>query len=401
MVNISFLNQKIEEQFKGVDAFAKAIGLTKQAVYSWLRSETMPDESRVFDIVEALSLSEVDIDTLMGIPTTHVAFRTKGLAEPEPDVKGRSISLAETFFKIDGSSYVVKEGILTGIGESEPAKLVSYIRGLLDIEVDEPLRFEDLLLGLKKYNVNVFFLPFKKLGLSRTTSSRREVAFVARKGDRVIIFIDTERTIDQATWDICHELSHLIMHNNADTPEEERICNQVAKDLIYPTAFFKKHEDVLNVFVSAKKYSSPMMNEIYHRLDREFDWSPMGLALALEGHGYIADQSFEKKRLMMLNSAVMKTRKNIDKIFFSNFDPTNNSKFNRFFNEDIQANKEVFKPLLELRDAATFGKLSPRRLAEILMINSGDADELVRSWMEKQEAEVCQDDENEHNKQRK
>lgn len=401
MVNIGFLTKKIEEQFEGVDAFAKAIGLTKQAVYSWLRNETTPDASRMFDIVDALSLSEPEIDHLMGVPTTQIAFRTKGLSEPEPDVKSRSISLAETFFKIDGSSYVVKDGILTGIGESEPSKLVSYIRGLLDIDADEPLRFEDLLLELKKYNVNVFFLPFKKLGLSRTNSSRREVAFVARKGDRVIIFIDTQRTIDQAVWDICHELSHLIMHKNSDTPDEERICNLVAQELIYPAAFLKKHEDLFKVFQSARKYPAPIMNEIYHRLDREFDWSPMGLALALKERGYIADSSFEEKRMMMLNSSLMKTRKNIDEIFFSNFDPTNSSKFDRFFGKDIQANKEIFKPLLEIRDAATFGKLSPRRLAEILMINSGDADELVRSWMDKQEAEVGQDDEHESAKRRK
>ena len=56
-----------------------------------------------------------------------------------------------------------------------------------------------------------------------------------------------------------------------------------------------------------------------------------------------------------------------------------------FFLRDLDKQPEIFRPLIELRDAASFGRISPRRISELLNIDSGDADELVRTWIAQRE----------------
>ena len=96
---------------------------------------------------------------------------------------------------------------------------------------------------------------------------------------------------------------------------------------------------------------------------------------------------------MTLEHHLAKKRKTLDQLFFVNFTPEDYESMTEFFDIEIQKQKDLFKPLIEIRDAASFGRISPRRLSEILNIDSGDADELVRAWMKEKEVVASQDDE--------
>lgn len=393
MLNKEFLQQKILEKFANVEAFASALEVSKQAVYQWLKDKAAPDEKRLFDIVSLLDLNESEIDRLMGIPETVVSFRKKHLSEPDEDIHLRSIDIAETFFKIDGSSYVVKSGILMGVTGGNASSIADYIRRLVNIEADEPVRFGELLVELRKHNINVFFFPFQKLGLSLTATNAREVAFTARKGSRAIIFVDTDRTLDEATFDICHELTHLIIDEDNGT-ETERLCNSVAQELVYPTAFLRNHSGALVPFLNAKTYSWSQTVESFSNLEREFDWCPLGLAMTLKEHAMLKANSHEYKRLMALQKTFRKGQKTIGELHFSNFKPDDFDQLVQFFEFEVQKDKELYKPLIRIKDAAAFGRISPRRVSEILNIDTGDADELVRAWIAEHEIEDGQDDDN-------
>lgn len=390
-MNVEFLNQKIKACFPSVEAFAASLGLSKQSVYNWINQKSVLEEDRLLDIFSALELSEPETEVLLGIPPTQVFFRKRGLQSPDKGVEERSKDLANTFFKLDGASYVVKDAFVT-VGSKDPVAIASHIRSLLGAEAYKPICFNTLMLELRKHSINVFFLPFRRIGLVLSESGSREVAFTARKGNRAIIFSDTDRTKDQVTFDICHELSHLILGHETPTKEEERLCNQVATELIYPRKFFELNSDSIRAFVDAQGHSAFYAAEKFSQLSLEFDWSPMGLAIALKEYGLIKDKSHEQKRLMTLERFLAEKRKTLDQLFYLKFSPEDYQTICEFFDFEIQKEKDLFKPLIELRDAAAFGRISPRRLAEILNIDSGDADELVRSWMKEKEAIASQDD---------
>ena len=279
----------------------------------------------------------------------------------------------------------MNDTFVSGVDAKSSSTAAQLIRQNLQMDAGKPVTFGLLLSELKRHNINVFFIPFRRIGLIVSTVANREVAFTARKGDRIIVFVDTERSRDQSTFDLCHELCHILLGHEEPSKDDERLCNGAAQELIYPKQFFESHKEEMAVFWDAKTHSWNRVNEKFHQMIREFDWSPRGLALALRGYGYIGKDSHEFKRLLSLEKLVRKQHKSMDDLFFSGFNPNDSDQLERFFADDIQKDRNIFRPMIELKDAATFGHLSPRKLAEILGSDSGDTDEIVRSWRTKHE----------------
>lgn len=393
-MNFDFLREKITEKYEKIQLFADAIGVARGTVSSWLNGKSNPEEFRHLAIINALDLSEDEIGTFMGTPATSIVFRKVGGSSSDQDIHKRSKEFAETFFKIDGSSYVTS-GTFFSIAKQQTnhTEVANYIRGFLDIEKNEPAKLSDILNQLNKHNVNVFFVPFSKIGITipHKNTSNREVAFTAKKGNRTIIFVDTDRTMDETNFDICHELTHIALGHTVTTDEEEKFCNKVAQELVYPIAFFKEKEDVIAPFLDASEYSWMYSVNSFKELCQEFDWSPKGLALALSDHGYIKKDSHEYLRLMKIGSSLKGLNKTIDEIHFKEFKTQEFDDVVKFFEEEIYKSKNLYKPFIEIKNAASSGRLSPRRLAEILNIDSGDADELTRFWISEQGTEESQD----------
>lgn len=396
VLNIEFLQSKINQKFSGkVIDFARAVGVSKQAAYDWLNEKSSIEDRRVFDIAFALDLDEEETETLIGVPPTVLCFRKKGMDSADPKVRENSVNLANTFFKIDASSYILKDSFTLGVRATELSAIAKLIRQNLQIEGHIPVTFKLLLSELNRHNICVFFIPFHRLGLGLSRSTYREVAFTARKGDRMLVFVDTDRTKDEAVFDICHELTHILLGHVDPSDEEELLCNKSAQELVYPKKFFETHPNELEVFSNATKYSWARVYEKFAQLNREFDWSPKGLALALRDYGFIGKSSHEFRRLLTLERTFAKGRKTIDELFFQRFDPSALDNLEAFFSDDIQKDPDIFRPMIDLKDAAAFGHLSSRKLAEILTIDAGDADEIVRSWRSMHDE--SQDDLNDQN----
>ncbi len=386
-MNMTYLKDLIAAKFETIQKFSDAVGVSRASVSAWINGKSTPEDHRLFDIITILDLSEDETARLMNVPETTLVFRRVGLGPSEETIQNRSKDIANTFFKIDGSSYVVNSQFFPiGNQTTDHSAIADIIRGLLCLDKHEPVRLGDVLMELKKHNINVFFVPFHKIGITYSTSNNKEVAFTATNGDRRIIFSDTQRTLDQVCFDICHELAHIVLNHIDATEEQEKLCNWVARELIYPKKFFLDKKDAIEPFLNAEVTDWNTALSRAMELCREFDWSPMGLAIALKENGLIKGSSHEYKRLMKLNTLIS-NNKSLDELFFTSFKIEDFESLQIFFNNEIIKNKDFFKPFLELKDAASCGRLSPRKFAELLNIDSGDADELIRLWAKKQDEE--------------
>ena len=393
-MNFEFLKEKIKERFKSQEIFADAIGVTRPTVSAWINDKGRPEEHRFFDIINALELTEQEVDRLLNVPQVSVVFRKIGGTQSEQTIKEKSKDLADTFFKIDGSAYVVKGNLLSIKAQTDPIEVANHIRRILGIEKNEPAILSEVLVELKKNNINVFFVPFEKIGITLPTiqTSHKEVAFTAIKGDKKIIFVDTKRTRDESNFDVCHELAHIVLDHTVTNDDEEKFCNKIAQELVYPATFLNERKSDLNIFLNARNPWPSVVSKFNHFYS-EYDWSPKGLALALKDNSLIKKDSHEFNRLMKLHSLIKPKIKMIDDHYFKGFDANDFDKLTTFFGETIFKDKEVYKPFVEIKDAALSGRLSSRKFAELLNIDSGDADELVRSWETEIGAEDSQDDE--------
>ena len=168
------------------------------------------------------------------------------------------------------------------------------------------------------------------------------------------------------------------------------MCNSIAQELIYPSAFLSEKKLEIETFVSANSTWNAVVNR-FHHFHNEYDWSPKGLALTLTANNLIARNSHQFKRLMRLDSIDRSKFKNIDEQYFSELNVENFENLKKFFAETIFTNKDIYKPFLEIKDAALGGRLSSRRFATMMNIDSGDAEELIRSWAEEVGTEDGQD----------
>lgn len=382
-MNLEFLRSKINDKFGTIENFADQLGLTRASVSRWLNERAEPEEDRIFDIINLLELSEDESDKLLDVAPTQVSFRRNDMSASEIVTYERAKGIADTFFKINGSQYGVKEFLSIATEQKLSVDLISdFIRtNLLDLKSDEPASLQNVVAQLKKHSINIFFVPFQKLGLTEQHHSR-EVAFFVRKGSRAIIFADTERTLDQSLFDICHELAHLVINQpSSHDSKVEELCNCVAEALIYPRDFFTKNAVPCTQLLSNLDANS--FNDYYelvYDLYQKFDWCPKGLSIALKNYGYIKEGSIEEIFLLEFNNQYKEETRTIDQDYFAELNLNNLDSLIEFYEKHVNRKKDFYKPFVEIKNAAIFGRLSARRLSEVLCIDSGDADEIIKIW---------------------
>ncbi|MGE4234151.1 MAG: ImmA/IrrE family metallo-endopeptidase [Bacteriovoracia bacterium] len=391
-MNLNVVKEKINEKFQSVERFADELLVSRRTVYNWFESSKIPSD-RVMQVVNLLQLQQSEIDLLFQVPQTQLFFRKKGKKEPSQDIFSRCKSLAETFFKIDGASHLVRDGVFLGTSDKSPVKVAAYLRSLLSLGAQEPATLTKILSEIRKHNISIFFMPFSRMGFAFENGSNREVAFTAKRENQVIVFVDSERVVDSATFDIGHELAHIIFNDPSGESNDhsEKSCDKVAQLLLYPHELFLLQKSAFECFLDAKKFSWTTCLSAFCQLRLEYDWSPMGLALALSDYGLIKSKGHEFNRLMKMDSHLKKSLKNYDNLYFEKFVPEDYEKLTEFFNTDIYRDKEVLKPFIEIRNAAAFGQISPRRFAGDFGVHVGDADELVKFWRFTEEDSEPQD----------
>lgn len=394
-MNTEYFKKIITDRFGSQDAFASELGVSRRTLQNWFTSNLIPTD-KIFSVLSTLDLSEDQEDILLDRPKLQMVFRAKYKKATSEKNKQIFSDFADVFMKLNGNTYHLTEGFPRLAKPFNKKIVASTLRSLLGLKESEPAKLFEVLEKLKEFNVNVIFFPFNKLGLE-IEASTKEVAFTAFKDEKVLIFLDANRTFDQSLFDLLHELTHIICNHVPEqtTKDDETFCNSVAQDLIYPQYFFTRNADLLKFFTSFLPSQMNTVREVIKFLTKDFDWSPIGIALSLSSYEYISKTGPQYKSLMAINNQLKENNKTISDLFFENFNPNDIDKFITFFSSDIYKSKDIYKGFLELKSGASFGHLSPSKLSELLMVNSGDMDEIVKIWRE--EDQIVLSDEIVHN----
>lgn len=388
-MNFDFLKTKITEKFSTQENFADQIGVARRTLLNWLSKKSIPNE-HLFSILELLDLDEHEEDILMATPKLSLVFRTKREMLPGKSAQELCQNLASSFVKFNTAAYETKNAIPI-LNNPTFDNVVAVVRGFLSLKDDIPATLNSVLEALRTNGLRVIFFPFHRIGIN-IQKRDREVAFTAILGDKRIIFLDTNRTRDELLFDLIHELVHIVCgHPSTTTDELEHFCNDVAKEIIYPKTFFFKNPKLLEFLKNCGTLNFIKVKEMITLVIKDFDWSSMGVALALQGHGHLNKSSHSYKRLMTISFKIKGQSQTFDDVYFETFNKTDFESLSIFFQNEIYKNKDIFNGFIELKNAATYGHLSPSRFAEILGLNRGDADELVKSWI-KEDSENIQEE---------
>jgi Zn-dependent peptidase ImmA (M78 family) len=390
-MNIEYFKAAIATKFKSQEDFATSIGINRRTLQNWFTSNNIP-KGKLFSILSSLDLDEREEDILLDRPKLQMVFRAKYKKTTSEENKRVFSSFAETFMKLNGTSYSLSEEFPRLAKPYSLKTIVGTLRNLLALKESEPAKLFEVLEKLKEFNVNTIFFPFNKLGLEIELSTK-EVAFTAFKEEKIIIFLDANRTFDESLFDLLHELAHIICNHVPEntTKEDETLCNSVAQELIYPHLFFTKNEKLKEFFQNFSYVHINKVREVFKLLTKDFDWSPIGIALSFSTYGFIQRDSSQYRNLMSINKQLKENNKTITDLFFENLVTSDLEKLLTFFSSDIYKSKDIYKGFLELKNGATFGHLSPRWMSEIFNVNPGDMDEIVRVWRDEDQIILSQE----------
>lgn len=380
-IDASFLDEMIASKFDSVAAFARELEVEPNAIRQWLKLKTKPEGRRIFQITDALDLDEEQINRLLCIPQTHIEFRKPFLSTPDSEIEERARRISDTFFNLHPTRHIVQKGTFTKLKSRNSAQLAEHLREALGLRSDEPASLSRTILAAKSLNLSVFFIPFGAFRITSSESKTRETAFLAERGDAKIIFLDTGASIDRLAFDLCHEIAHLVIDEGfvRDKKKVEKLCNSTAQDLLYPKDYIKGNTDLKEALSSDSALEAEDISRLTSSMRRDFNWSFMGIALAMHSYRFIKRDGYTFKKLMAMDR---RTRsRTIHSLYFSNFDPSDVDTLEQFFIEDIDRSNDYFAAFFILKEAVVSEQVSSRRLAEILSIDSGDADELAQSWM--------------------
>ena len=246
MIDKSYFEKLIKDKFKTKKAFADSLGIQSSSVLEWFERGVIPSK-RIHDVINRLEIfKKEEQERLLGLPVIQTSYRAKYKDIDEnlvsENIRKNTKFLSRTFFSIT-SGCGKGEGLKTlraEIGENrDPYYVATLIRKSLDITNTTPFDFGAVNYILEKFGINVFLIPFSAFGLENGGEENRPLAFTSRLGDLYLVVCDSNRTMDEASFDLTHELVHIftgLIGGNV-TSEDECFIDHVTEELIYPRLF--------------------------------------------------------------------------------------------------------------------------------------------------------------------
>ena len=270
---------------------AKKLNVSVKSFNRWVNEGYVPSQ-HVLDISEVLELTDEELHEVFLVPTYRVYFRRRFLGEVSEEVQKQAVELAKTLFALiylDANTKFYPPNVST---INDPIEVADQIRKYVGIESFDNL--QGMISILTKQGVEVAIIPFKQLELN--VDEQYEQAFSVSNGSRCVIFLDADSPEKRLIFNLCHELCHLFRPDPSFSKTEEKFCNDVAAELVYPKSFFDSHKKSIQTAINQRSIESiiSLINLIKDKLGGEI----FGIALRLKSLGYLSQKNPVHKKVI-------------------------------------------------------------------------------------------------------
>lgn len=353
-------------------AVATKIGANPKSFSRWI-NEGYFQSQHLWDLTETLVLSEEELDTILMIPTYKVFFRKRFLHKVPESLKEKAIELAETIFS------------LTYLNTRSHFYPPNVSRLQSSIEVADQIRKHT---KIKKFNglpgiisclaeqgVEIALIPFKKFKLK--SEDQEEQAFSLTNENRWLICLDTNSPEERLIFNLCHELCHIFRPDHAPSKMEEKFCNAVATELIYPEKFFSVRKKIIEPITSSqsKEKIINLISAIKHCLGGEF----LGIALRLKELEFFSNKNPVHKAIIDYSEDSFNNLQKIEKKLFSDFEPRSQRFVDFWKSSNIESNV-LLSLFMRIKNSAIDGSISSRKFTELFDADYATVHEMIHDW---------------------
>lgn len=355
---------------------AAKLGVNEKSFSRWV-NEGYIQSKYLWDLTEELDLSEIELDEVLMLTKFKVYFRKRYLGKPHEEIESHAIELAKTLFSL---TYFNSEARFCppNVSKLETAiEVANQVRRY--IEVSSFNNLQGIVSVLAERGVEVAVVPFKKLGLiSEGDEGKEEQAFTVTDEKRCLIFLDSASPEELLIFNLCHELCHLFRPDLDFSPTEEKFCNAVASELVYPKIFFDTHKQTIEKMIQSN--SSEIIINLLNVIKENLGGEIWGISIKLKTLGYLSQKDeLHKKIIAFAESSFKKLPKVGDKLF-AKFNLQDKSTFYQFWESEEMANNNLLRFFFLVKNAATSGSLSARKFSELFRTDIGLSDEMFHTW---------------------
>lgn len=329
-------------------------GISRTRLSTCLNTNTI-NRKTLYKIAATLKLNKSQFNEVIGVKPLQVFFRKERLEEPHTDEIEKVRNYISTFIKVIDLKKA--EEALPVYKNLSSADLANQIRKTLSV-VSPSVSIEYIIDTLKVFGVNVYFCPFRFMGVNLNPRSKKllRAASIPINGNWIIL-LDTSKSKDDVFFDLIHELAHIFAghdHNQNHERSIEDYCQDVAKEFFTPTSFFKLYENDLKKFfndVDKKFKAVGHVEKIRIYLGASFE----GVVLKLKELKIISEEMQNYLYAVVINKK--KNTKNLD-YFFQNgwHENLDDDIYKYYYNLFIEVRYLYQEELLTLRSvAALFG----------------------------------------------
>lgn len=352
---------------------AEKLGVNEKTFSRWINDGYIYSKY-LLSLTEELDLSEEEMRTVLMLPTFKVFFRKKFLGEVPKEVEQRAIELSKTFFNM---TYLNSEARFCPPNVSKfssGAEVATQIRRYTKIESFKNL--QSIISALADQGLEIAVVPFQKLGLMG--DDMLESAFSVTDEKRCVIFLNSESSEEALIFDLCHELCHLFRPDIGFSKIEEKFCNTVASELVYPELFFETHRATIESIIATNESERiiGLLNAIKDSLGGEI----FGASLKLKSLGFLSQKDPAHQRIVGYSKTVFDNSPKVSSLYFTYYSPQNVEDFNKFWDSENLSKVSFMRFFFLLKNFAISGAISPRKFSELLNVNIGVSDELFHRW---------------------
>lgn len=360
---------------------AEKIGANPKSFSRWI-NEGFLYSKFLWDLTDALDLSEDELSQVIVKPNYEVFFRKKFLGNVPEGIHARAKELAKALF---GLTYLHSDARFCPPNISkidDVQEVATQIRKHTGINSFNNLL--SIVSRLASQGIEVAVIPFSQFGVS--SDDKYEKAFSVTDGQRYAIFLDSSCTEATLLFNLCHELSHLFRPDIEFSKTEESFCSQVAEELVYPKAYFELHQGKMQAIIEGN--SPEAILNLAEAIRIDLGGEVFGILIRMKHLGLLSQKNPLTKNL--LNYCQQLTRKSptVEQRLFQNFKTNDKSSLAAFFNASELYENILLRFFLHLKRAATDESLSPSKFAEIIGADISVVDELIHKWRYDLQAEI-------------
>lgn len=352
---------------------AQKIGANEKSFSRWINDGYIQSQY-LWDLTEELDLSDEELDEILMLPKYKVFFRKKYLGEVPDEVEQRAIDFAKTLF---GLTYLNSNARFCPPNVSKlesDTEVANQIRRYT--KIDSFRNLPGIISGLAEQGVEVTVVPFEKLGL--TSNGEHEQAFSVTDEKRCLIFLDASSPKERLIFNLCHELCHLFRPDLEFSSREEKFCNAVASELVYPKSFFEAHRETIEKIVQSNSGQSivNLLNVIKENLGGEI----FGISLRLKALGFFSQKNLLHQKIISYSEDSFNRLPLFEIHVFSDFNPRSHEAFSRFWGGPQIESSNFLRFFFHIKNAAIGGAISSRKFSELFNVDIGLADEIFHKW---------------------